>query len=118
MTATEADDWGVLVNECGIFACRNGIDVWMQLLQRTPSERITTLAMTPGGGEHHVLAPTKDDAEFMREYMISKGANKPNVKVQRLSVAKSNATKRDARVAAYSEQVLVAMDGKLTEPQP
>jgi hypothetical protein len=116
VTAEEADDWGITVNECGIFACRNGMDVWMQLWERTPPERVTTFAMTPCGGEHHVLAPSKDDAEFMRDYMISKGVNKPNVKVQRLSVAKANAAKRTAAFNERTERIRAEMASDTPEP--
>jgi hypothetical protein len=49
--------------------------------------------------------------------MISKGVDKPNVKVQRLSVAKANAKKRDARVAAFSEQVRAALTDSIARPR-
>jgi hypothetical protein len=116
MNATDqADDWGILVNECGIFACRQGVDVWLDLWLRVAPERVTTFAITPGGGEHHVSAPTKDDAEFARDYLISKGVPKTFIKVQRLSAAKVSAEKRDARVAAFSEQVRAAFAEKFPE---
>ncbi len=98
----EATDWGVFVDECGIFAVNGpAADWWAEFYIRARPGMITELVLTPAGGHHHVAAPTKDDAEFMREYMISKGVHNKHVKVQRLSVAKATA---DKRAKAFDEK--------------
>jgi hypothetical protein len=95
VSATEPTDWGVFVNECGIFAQQGGADWWAQFYIDRPG-LITELILSPAGGHHHVAAPSKEDAEFMCEYMISKGIHKSYVKVQRLLAAQSYADKRKA----------------------
>ena len=46
-----ADDWGLWVNECGIFASGIGADRWAGFTLRANDGRLTTLSMGPGGGE-------------------------------------------------------------------
>lgn len=90
------DDWGVFVNECGIFANNGGAEWWANFFIWARPSLITELILGPAGGHHHVAAPSKDDAEFMREHMISKGIHKTFVKVQRLSAAQAIQARRTA----------------------
>lgn len=106
MTATEASDWGVFVNECGIFAHQGGANWWAEFYMNARPGLITELILSPAGGHHHVAAPSKDDAEFMRDHMISKGIHQSYLKVQRLSAAKAHAAKRAAEREATRAWVL------------
>lgn len=98
----QPDDWGVFVDECGIFAIYGpAANWWAEFYVRARPGMITELILSPGGGHHHVAAPTKEDAEFMCEYMISKGIHRKHVKVQRLSAAKAIRAKRTAARESY-----------------
>lgn len=104
MTAAEADDWGVTVNECGIFAHRGGSDWWLTYQGRqADTGRITTLTDSIAGGHHHVLCESEAHAEWLREHMISNGVHKAFLKVQRLAVAKKAA---DRRAEALDERAV------------
>jgi len=93
----EADDWGVFVNECGIFASRIGIDRWTDFTMRSPS-RLTCLWTGPGGGEWHVMCGTKQDATGTRDLFLEVGFHRAHLKVARLSACQEKVAKSRARI--------------------
>ena len=92
-----ANDWGVFVNECGIFASTHGQDKWIYFLSRAKDDRLTMLDMGPGGGEWHVMCGTKQAAAEGREIFIEQGIHKTHVKVARLSACQAKAAERRTR---------------------
>jgi hypothetical protein len=111
VSANDATDWGVFVNECGVFAGGGaGSSWWAQFFIRSHPGRITTLTLSLGGGHHHVATDTKDDAEFLRDYMISKGVPKTHARVQRLSAAKAIAARRAEALQARSARVRASLN--------
>lgn len=100
--ADTPDDWGVFVDECGIFATANhAAEWWVAQSLHIRADLLTMLAMSPCGGHFHFLTETRENAEFVHEYILSKGIHKNHVKVQRLSAAKAKAAKR---TAAFEER--------------
>ena len=95
----EAEDWGVWVNECGIFASRIGADRWVDFTMRSPS-RLTMLWLGPGGGEWHVMCGTKADATETRDLFLEVGFHRGHVKVARLSVCQAKVAASRARIDA------------------
>jgi hypothetical protein len=84
-----ADDWGVFVNECGIFASAHGEGAWLYFLSRARDERLTMLWLGPCGGEWHVMCGTKEAAAEGREIFVEQGIHKTHVKVARLSACRA-----------------------------
>jgi hypothetical protein len=80
-----ATDWGLFVNECGIFASRIAADRWVDFTLRAKDGRLTMLGMTPGGGEWHVMCGAKADATDALETFLGVGFHKSHVKPARLS---------------------------------
>lgn len=92
-----ADDWGVFVNECGIFASRHGEAKWLYFLSRAREGRLTMLAAGPCGGEWHVMCGTKEAATEGRDIFIEQGIHRTHVKVARLSACQAKAAERVRR---------------------
>lgn len=90
----KADDWGVWVNECGIFASGHGEGKWLYFLGRARESRMTMLGMTPGGGEWHVMCGTKEAATEGRDIFMEQGIHRTHVKVMRLCVCLAKAARR------------------------
>lgn len=99
-----ANDWGVFVNECGIFAGRIGADRWVDFTLRVKDGRLTMLWTGPGGGEWHLMCGTRESAVEARDLFIEVGFHRTHVKVARLSACQANVEKRraeiDERIAA------------------
>jgi hypothetical protein len=75
----------VEVNECGIFASRLGWDWWTEnVLLRPIANRIDWLGLWPGGGIAHLPCEDKEEAEFVRGYMVAHGVHPKHVKVRRI----------------------------------
>ncbi len=95
MSAAAPTDWGVFVNECGIFAHRGGADWWLTYHGRqADTGRIAQLALSIAGGHYHVACDSEEDAGWLRDHMVSMGVHKSHLKVQRLSAARATAEKR------------------------
>ena len=94
MSAAPAADWGVWVNECGIFASTVGEGKWMYFLARARDSRLTMLWTGPGGGEWHVMCGTREAAAEGREIFIEQGILKGHVKVARLSACVAKVAER------------------------
>lgn len=88
-TAAAADDWGLYVNECGIFATRIGADRWTCFLSRVAESRLTMLPASPGGGEWHVMCGTREAAAEARETFLEAGFHPGHVKAARLSACQA-----------------------------
>lgn len=87
--ATEATDWGVHVNECAAFATRTGADWWALFWSRhATTGRLTDLGQSIAGGLWHVACDTKEDAESLREHMVTQGVPASAVAVRRLAKCK------------------------------
>jgi hypothetical protein len=96
--ASPASDWGVWVNECGIFASTVGEGKWLYFLSRVRDSRLTMLSMGPGGGEWHVMCGTREAAAEGREIFIEQGILKGHVKVARLSACEAKVAERKRRI--------------------
>ena len=96
----EAEDWGVWVNECGIFASRIGLDRWLDFQARARPERLTMLWLGPGGGEWHVMCGSKADATEARDLFVEVGFHRGHLKVARLSACQKKVAESRARVDA------------------
>lgn len=89
-----AADWGPYVNEVGIFAAGIAADRWLDFTFRAKEERLTVLAMCPGGAEWHVMCGARPDAAEARDLFLEVGFHKNHVKVARLSVLQAKAAAR------------------------
>ena len=79
----------VEVNECGVYASRNGWDWWMEnILLRPISDRIDWLSIGPSGGIAQIPCEDKDEAEFVHGYMLAHGIHPKHAKVKRLAARK------------------------------
>jgi hypothetical protein len=94
-----ADDWGLFVNECGIFASGIAKDRWLHFLAVAKGDRLTMLRVWPGGGEWHVMCGTKADAAEALETFLGVGFHKAHVKVARLSVCSAKIAERRQLIA-------------------
>jgi hypothetical protein len=94
---TAATDWGLWVNELGVSATGIAAGRWADFLLRAGRERLTMLAMTPCGGEYHVMCGTKADAEEARETFTDIGFHPKHVRVARLSACQAKARERRER---------------------
>lgn len=99
MTDPLPDDWGVFVNECGIFASGIAAGRWADFTMRSPS-RLSCLWMGPGGGEWHVMCGTRDAAAEARDLFVEVGFHRAHVKVARLSACQKKITESRARIDA------------------
>jgi hypothetical protein len=89
---TAAADWGLFVDELGIFTTGIAAGKWTDFLFRPKTEeRLTMLAMTPAGGHYHVMCGTKADAAEAREIFIDVGFHAKHVKVARLAACQAKA---------------------------
>lgn len=99
-SAGSADDWGLHVNEIGIFATRIAEGKWLDFLARARDERVTMLDLTPTGSEWHVMCGTRDAAREAHEIFLEAGFHKRHIRVARLSACQAKAAERRQRVAA------------------
>lgn len=110
--ASDADDWGVWVNECGIFASRIGLDRWLDFQARAKPERLIALWMGPGGGEWHLMCGSRADATEARQLFTEVGFHATHVKVARLSACRKKVAGSrahlDARIAEAAAAVASA----------
>lgn len=83
-----AEDWGLHVNETGIFASGIARDRWLDFILRCAPERLTMLGLWPGGGEWHVMCGTRADAAEALETFLGVGFHESHVKVRRLSACR------------------------------
>jgi tRNA(Phe) wybutosine-synthesizing methylase Tyw3 len=90
--APAAEDWGLYVNECAIFATRIGVDRWADFLSRVQDGRLTMLSVSPGGGEWHVMCGTREAAQEAHETFMGAGFHKSHIKTARLSACKRAAS--------------------------
>lgn len=87
--AAEATDWGVLVNECKVFATQRGGEWWLPFLLRFEGTgRMTCLEMSIAGGRWHVACDTREDAQSLKDLMTSSGVPASAVTVKRLALCK------------------------------
>jgi hypothetical protein len=86
MTAkTAAASFAVEVNEVGIFATGLGKDWWVEnVIMRPIGGRITWLSMTPCGGIAQIPCEDREEAEFVRDHMVSHGIPVKFAKVKRV----------------------------------
>lgn len=98
------EQWGVLVNETGIFATRGGADWWVPFwANHSTSSNWTELGASAMGGTWHIGFPSRGDADFAWEYMISQGIHASHLKVVTLADARKSVdhkqNRRPARTA-------------------
>jgi hypothetical protein len=89
-----AADWGVFVNETGIFASGIARDRWVDFTLRVQGNRLTALGLWAGGGEWHVMCGSRDDARETLDLFLEVGFHKSHVKVARLSTCQAKAAAR------------------------
>jgi hypothetical protein len=76
--------YAVEVNEVGIFATGLGKDWWVDnVIMRPIVNRITWLSMTPCGGVAQIPCEDREEAEFVRDHMVSHGIHAKFAKVKR-----------------------------------
>ena len=92
--AEAAADWGLLVNEVGIFSTGIAQDRWLDFTLRAKDKRLTPLALCPAGGEWHVMCGSRDDARETLGLFLEVGFHKNHVKVARLSACQAKAARR------------------------
>ena len=91
-----ADDWGLFVNEIGIFASGIEKDRWLDFVIRAKPGRLTPLWLTGAGGEWHLMCGTRADAVEARDLFLEVGFHKTHVKVARLAACRAKAEARRA----------------------
>lgn len=75
-------EWGVRVNEVAIFATGLGAGWWVTALAPWEvSGRALCLGLCPSGGVWYLPGGAKDDAEFMRDHIVSHGVHAKAVQV-------------------------------------
>lgn len=89
-----ADDWGLYVNECGIFASGIAADRWTDFTLRVKDGRLAMLWTGPGGGEWHVMCGAKADAVDAHETFLGVGFHKGHMKVARLSACQAKVAEK------------------------
>jgi hypothetical protein len=99
VTGRQATDWGLWVNEVGIFASGHGKGKWLNFLGRA-SDRLTMLWAGPCGGEWHVMCVTKDAAAEARETFLEVGFHRAHVRAARLSACQAKVEKQKLLVEA------------------
>lgn len=91
------EQWGVLVNETGIFASGGGCDWWMQLWANfSTRSHWTELGASAMGGTWHIGFPSREDADFAREHMIGNGIHASHLKVVTLASARKTIGRKQA----------------------
>lgn len=99
MIATAAaTDWGVFVNECGIFASGIAKDRWIDFTLRVKEERLTMLRVWPGGGEWHVMCGARGAAVEARDLFLEVGFHRNHIRVARLSACRAKVEKNHAEI--------------------
>jgi hypothetical protein len=99
VTGRVADDWGLWVNETGIFASGIGADRWISFTLRA-KERLTLLWAGPDGGEWHVTCTTREAAQEARDIFLEAGFHRNHVRVAQLSACQAKVAKMQQRVIA------------------
>lgn len=95
----DAEQWGVLVNECGVNATSRASAWWALFWHRfSLTGRITSLAESIAGGWQFVAYDDRDEAEFGRENMIEQGIAPTHVKVTTLAAARKSIERKQARL--------------------
>jgi hypothetical protein len=96
VTVTEVVRYVVEVNDASVNANGHGRAWWADFQCSTGGiQRITWVAMTPGGGLAHIRCEDREEAVFVRDYMVQSGGLHPKtVKVKKLVE-----TRGDAEVA-------------------
>jgi hypothetical protein len=85
MSTKTAASFAVEVNEVGIFATGLGEDWWVEnVIVRPIGSRIKWLSMTPCGGVAQIPCEDREEAEFVRDHMVSHGVHAKHVKVKRI----------------------------------
>lgn len=83
--------WGVLVNECGVNATSRASAWWAMFWHRfSTTGRITSLAESIAGGWQFVAYDDRDDADLGRDCMIEQGIAPTHVKVMTLAAAQKS----------------------------
>lgn len=100
-----AADWGVWVNEVGIFASRIAVDRWLDFTLRVKDGRLTELWTGLAGSEWHVMCGTKADAVEARDLFTEVGFHKAHVKVARLSACQAKVKASQERIDAMFEEI-------------
>lgn len=99
---TAATEWGVRVNEVGIFANRHGVDWWLVQIARW-GDRALSLGQCLAGGIWFLPGGERDDAEFMRDHMISHGIHRNCLKVTTRAKAEAELESRLEKSREYRE---------------
>lgn len=99
MSTKAPEQWGVFVNEVGIFANRGGSDWWVLFCARFQhTDRITTLELLPvAGGQFFVAYDDKGDAELGRASMVEQGIHASYLKVTTLAAARKTVRTRHGK---------------------
>jgi hypothetical protein len=93
-----AQQWGVRVNETGIFATGQGSEWWVTALAPwEASGRAVCLGLCPQGGAWFLPAADKDEAAWMRGHIISHGVPARFVTVTTAARAQAERARRGAR---------------------
>ncbi|WP_280320114.1 hypothetical protein [Nocardia wallacei] len=97
------EQWGVTVDECGLFAIGGpGADWWASFLTRMwPTGRIVELDLSMGGGLFHAAYDDKADAEQGREFMVGRGLHSKCVKVTTLAAARKSVRRSHSTSTRY-----------------
>jgi hypothetical protein len=75
----------VEINECGIFANGPAAEWWVRnVLMRPIGNRLDWLTVNLGGGIAQLPCEDKEEAEFVRDYMLENGVHRTHAKVKRL----------------------------------
>jgi hypothetical protein len=95
-----ATDWGLWVNESGIFASGIARDRWIDFTLRAQGNRLTALGLWAGGGEWHVMCGSREDAREAHALFLEVGFHKAHVRVARLAACQAKVAGRRGAVAA------------------
>lgn len=103
ISSRATDQWGIFVNEVGIFANRGGSDWWVLFCTRFQhTDRITTLELLPvAGGQFFVAYDDKDDAELGHALMVEQGVRASFLKVTTLAAARKTVRTRHAKYEGH-----------------
>jgi hypothetical protein len=102
MTEKSPEQWGVFVDECGIFSNGHGSDWWTTFWMRmSPVGRIVELDLSMAGGLYHVAYDDKSDAETGREFMVGRGIHPKCVKVATLAAARKSVRRSHSTSQSY-----------------
>ena len=75
----------VEVNECAIFASTLGSQWWTtNVLMRPIAARINWAATGPAGGIARISCADREEAQFIRDHMVSNGIHAKHVTVKRV----------------------------------